>query len=403
MSQSTDLDLTSSRFKANPFSAFARLRTENPIYELSSSNGQRTWLVSRYRDVETVLRDDRFIKEQQTLLSHEERAHPTTASADDLFSLGLGKFDPPNHTRLRTLVNPFFTPRQIELWRDRIQEITDALIDGLVERGSMDLLEDLAFPLPLTVILEMLGMPAEDNVQLHSWTKQIVDALDDPAAFEQVGAQLEAYHAYLWALVQRKRENPAQDMITQLLQPDAQGDRLSDRELVAMIFLLIMAGYQTTGCLIGNGMLALLTHPEQMALLQQDPTLIKSAIEEFLRFRSPLMLGTYSWAREDIEWGGQLIRRGDLVLVALAAANRDETEFENPDTLDITRTENRHLAFSKGVHYCLGAPLARLEGQIAISTLLRRLPQMRLQTPAEDLVWRPGAMILGVHHLPVVF
>ncbi len=402
MSQSTELDLTSTAFKADPYPAFARLRTYEPVHQLSVSNGQSTWLVSRYTDVELVLRDERFIKAQHKVLPTEEPRY-RQASPDDLFTLGLGKFDPPDHTRLRTLVNPFFTPRQVELWRVRIQAITDELISAVEKQGQMDLIEDFAFPLPLTVILEMLGMPAEDCTQLHEWTRRIVDALDDPVAFQQAGPHLQAFHSYLVALIGQKRQAPADDLVSKLIQAETEGDRLSERELVAMIFLLIMAGYQTTGTLIGNGVLALLTHPEQMTLLRDQPALIKTAVEEFLRYRSPLMLGTHTWASEDLELGGKSIRRGDLVLVSLAGANRDEQEFLAPDALDITRQDNHHLAFSKGIHYCLGAPLARLEGQIAINTLLHRLPHLRLRIDPEMLAWRPGAMILGLHHLPVVF
>ncbi|HLG64866.1 MAG TPA: cytochrome P450 [Ktedonosporobacter sp.] len=402
MTQSTEFDLTSAAFKADPYPTFAELRTYEPVHQLSSSQEGSTWLISRYADVEFVLRDERFIKEQHKVHSVKETGSDH-ASPDDLFSLGMGKFDPPDHTRLRQLVTPFFTPRQMELWRTRIQEIADELIDAVEEKGHMDLIEEFAFPLPLTVILEMLGMPAEDSNQLHDWTRRIVDALDDPVAFQQAGPQLQAFHSYLVFLVGQKQKAPANDLVSKLIQANTESNSLSQRELVAMIFLLIMAGYQTTGTLIGNGMLALLTHPDQLALLRQDSTLIKPAVEEFLRYRSPLMLGTHTWASEDIELGGKLIQRGDLVLVSLAGANRDEEIFAQPDALDITRQENRHLAFSKGIHYCLGAPLARLEGQIAINTLLRRLPHLHLRIDPQALAWRPGAMVLGLHHLPVVF
>ncbi len=404
-SQAPALDLASSAFKANPYPAFARLCAYDPVHMLSSSDGQSTWLITRYTDVEAVLHDERFIKDQSRLLSPGERIHSSASpgAVDNLFSMGMGKFDPPDHTRLRSLVNLAFTPRQVEQWRGRIQEITNELIDAVEGKGSMDLIEDFAFPLPLTVILEMLGMPTEDRPNLHRWTSVIIDALDDPLAFQQAGPQFQAYDTYLLALIAHKRRTPAEDLVSRLIQAETEGDRLSERELVSMIFLLIVAGYQTTGTLISNSILALLMHPDQMALLKQRPELIKTAVEEFLRYRSPLMLSTDAWAREDVDLGGKLIRRGDLVLLSLAAANRDEGAFADPNTLDITRQENHHLAFSKGIHYCLGAPLARLEGQVAISTVLRRLPHLRLRIDPEALVWRPGAMVLGLNHLPVVF
>lgn len=402
MSQSIEVDVASPTFKSNPYPVLAELRSYDPVHLLSTSDGRNTWLVTRYEDVDLVLRDERFMKDQEKLQGKEGLADKP-ASPADLFGLGMSKFDPPDHTRLRLLVNPAFSPRQIERWSGRIQEIADELIDRVEAKGQMDLLEEFAFPLPLTVILEMLGIPVEDNQVLHQWTRTIVDALDDPVAFEQAGEQLQQYYNYLVALVSRKQRAPTEDLISQWLRGNAEGDRLSERELVVMIFLLIMAGYQTTGTLISNGMLALLTHPQQLALLKARPELCKTAVEELLRYQSPLMLGTFSWAREDIELGGKLIRCGDLVLVSLAGANRDSQAFPDPDRLDITRQENAHLAFSRGAHYCLGAPLARLEGQIAFNTLLRRLPTIRLQVDPAALVWRPGAMIQGLPHLPVLF
>jgi cytochrome P450 len=400
--------LTSPAFKANPYPAFACLRADDPVHQftssgvhqLNSSQEQRTWLITRYEDAQVVLRDERFVKAHNKLLPLKEQT-PTPASAADLLSMGMVDFDPPDHTRLRSLVNLSFTPRLVEQWHERIQEITDELIDAVEGQGSMDLIEQFAFPLPIRVILEMLGVPAEDSPKLRLWIKLIVDALPD--ASQQAGEQLQACYTYLLALIESKRQAPADDLVSKLIQAEVEGERISERELVAMIYLLIMAGYETTANLIGNGMLALLTHPHQMALLKCNPALIKTAVEEFLRHSNPFMLATRRWAREDVELGGKLIHRGDLVMVSLASANRDDEVFAEPDTLDITRQQHQHLAFGKGIHYCLGAPLARLEAQIAIGTLLRRLPHLQLQIDPEALVWRPGSMVLGVNHLPVVF
>ena len=401
--ENTDVfDLTSAVFKANPYPTFARLRLDDPVYLLSSTEEQQTWLLTRYQEAELILHDERFAKSRYTALQLEKPpAH--SPRAIDLVTMGMGKFDPPDHTRLRSLVSQSFTPRLVEKWRKHAQESTDALIDAIKDKGTADLVEDFAFPLTLTLILNVLGIDTEDMPLMHRWIRMIVEALGDPVAIQRVNPELEACHSYLLSLIERRRQTPADDLISSLIGAEAKGDRLSESELVAMIFLLIMAGYQTTGTMISNGMLALLMYPEQLALLQSNPALVKTAVEEFLRYRSPLMLATMRWACTDITLGGKLIHRGDQVVISLAAANHDESIFADSDGLDITRVDNHHLAFGKGIHYCLGAPLARLEGQIAISTLLRRLPNLHLQVDPADLLWRPGSMVLGLMQLPVTF
>jgi cytochrome P450 len=405
MSQSTELNLASSVFKANPYPAFARLRASNPIHQLTLFGQQRTWLITRYAEVELVLRDERFVKDRQHVFSSERLAHVVSSppSFTDLMDMSIVDFDPPDHIRLRLLVNPFFTPRQIERWRDRAQEIVDELIDAVETKGSMDLIEDFAAILPLRIILEILGVPAKDGPMLHEWTRVVADSLGDPVASQRIGGVLQDFYAYLLELIKDKRKMSDGTLISRLIHAEAEDNQISAREIIAMIFLLITAGHDTADNLIGNGMLALLTHPDQLALLKDNPGLIKTAVEELLRYRSPFMLATMRWASEDIELGGVLIQRGDSVLVSPASANRDGEAFAEPDTLNITRLENSHLAFGKGIHYCLGASLARLEGQVAISTLLRRLPNLRLLVEPEALEWRPGSLIQGLRHLPVVF
>jgi cytochrome P450 len=408
MTQSTEFNLTSSTFKADPYPTFARLRDSDPVYQYATSpSGQRTWLITRYADADAILRDERFVKDLRNVSPPEERAPrpETVPSASDLMSMMMTDVDPPDHTRLRSLASQSFTPRMVEQWRGRVQEITDKLIDAVVEKGTMDLIEEFAFPFPMRVISEILGVPAEDSAMLHRWTKAIADALGDPVAFQQAAPHLQAFYVYLCTLIDDKRLNPADDLVSRLIQAEDAGDRLSKRELVTMVFLLIVAGHDTTASMIGNGMLALLTHPAQMTLLKNnpDPALLKTAVEEFLRYRSPFMQATFRWACADVQLDEKLIRRGDGVVISLASANRDETAFGEADTLDITRRENAHLAFGKGIHYCLGAPLARLEGQIAIGTLLRRLPKLHLEIDPTSLSWRPGSLALGLNHLPVVF
>jgi cytochrome P450 len=231
----------------------------------------------------------------------------------------------------------------------------------------------------------------------------VIESSGNPEDFKQRREQITEFHEYLVELIDQKRRQPADDLLSHLVKVESEGDKLSEKELIAMVFLLLIAGHETTVNLIGNGILALLLHPDQMEKLQQDPSLLKTAIEEFLRFHGPLMTATQRWAREDLKLDGVQISRGDFVLVVLASANHDPSTFTNPEDLDITRQENRHLAFGKGIHYCLGAPLARLEGQIAISTLLRRLPNLRLTVEPQNLVWRPGALIMGLRSLPVAF
>jgi cytochrome P450 len=277
------------------------------------------------------------------------------------------------------------------------------LLDAVQDKHEMDLIDQFAFPLPIIVISEMLGVPSEDRMKFRAWSNLVVESTGDPEAFQQVAEQLQAFNLYIRKLIDDKRMVPADDLLSKLIQVETQGDKLSEEELVSMVFLLIIAGHETTVNLISNGALALLLHPDQMELLKQNPTLIKSAVEEFLRYQGPLMLATQRWAREDVNLGGKLIRRGDHVMVTLASANRDGEAFPAPDELDITRKENKHLAFGKGIHYCLGAPLARLEGAIAINTLLRRMPNLRLNVDPKDLVWRPGSLIMGLSTLPVSF
>jgi cytochrome P450 len=403
MIQPRELDLASPAFKANPYPAFARLRACDPVHLYRSSGGQNTWLITSYAEADLVLRDARFVKDRQHLFSSQQlpQTAMVAASAADLMKMSMIDLDPPDHTRLRSLVNPGFTFRQVEVWRGRIQAIADELIDAVEGKGSMDLIEEFAYPLPMRVISEIVGVPPHDGTTLHRWIKLIADALGDPIAYQEADQSLQAVYAYLLALIEQKRQTPAADVISMLLH--AEGKEISARELMAMVFLLITAGHDTADNMIGNGMLALLTHPEQMALLKANPTLLKPAVEEFLRYRGPFMLATFSWAREDIELSGKLIRCGDGVVVSLAAANRDEGIFARPDGLDILRQKNRHLAFGKGLHYCLGVHLARLEGEIAFSTLVRRLPNLRLQVDPETLVWRRGWLIQGLEHLPVVF
>jgi cytochrome P450 PksS len=304
---------------------------------------------------------------------------------------------------LRNLVSKAFTPRMIEQLRPRIQQITDELLDAVQEKGTMDLIADFAFPLPLTVIAEMLGIPVAERQQFRAWTQALLASLAAPEKESAGMTAAEAFIAYIKTLLASKRTHPGDDLTSNLLLAEEQGDTLSENELITMIWLLIVGGHETTVNLLGDGVLALLQHPEQISLLQHNPALLSSTIEELLRYTAPVLFSGARWASEDIPLHGQVIRKGELVRVSLSAANTDPQQFSDPETLDITRKINQHLAFGKGIHYCLGAPLARLEGQIAIGTLLQRLPDLRLACEPEQLSWNPVPYLRGLRALPVTF
>jgi cytochrome P450 len=312
--------------------------------------------------------------------------------------------DPPDHQRLRSLVSKAFTPRLIERLRPRVQAIADGLLDAVQDRGEMDLIDDYAFPLPITVIAELLGVPAEDRDSFREWSDAAVSGNTTQEHLDKVLIpHMQAFTDYLHALFEEKRKNPKDDLVSALLRAEEAGDKLSEDELLGMVFLLLVAGHETTVNLIGNGVLALLQHPDQLQKLKDDPSLIKPAVEELLRYDGPVETSTERFAREDVRIGETVIPRGEMVLVVLAAADHDPERFADPDELDITRVDNRHLAFGKGIHHCLGAPLARMEGQIAISTLLARMPDLRLKGSPESLSWRPGLTLRGLRGLPLEF
>ena len=312
--------------------------------------------------------------------------------------------DPPDHERLRALVSKAFTPRLIERMRPRVRAIADELLDAVQDKGEMDLIDDYAFPLPITVIAELLGVSAEDRNKFREWSNAAVSGDTTQEYVERILLpHMQAFTGYLREMFDEKRRNPRDDLISALVQAEEAGDKLGEDELLGMVFLLLIAGHETTVNLIGNGVLALLTHPDQLRRLREDPALIKPAIEELLRYDGPVETSTERFAREDVQIGDIIVQRGEMVLVVLASADHDPERFEDPDDLDITRADNKHLAFGKGIHFCLGAPLARMEGQIAINTLLRRMPDLRLKDPPEFLIWRPGLLLRGLKGLPVEF
>ncbi len=395
------------KMRANPQALYAQMRRENPIYgAIGPATGRRFWFFTRYEDCVAVLKDPRFGKDLERHLTPEERAKALAQAPDfqpnpafDAVNYHLLNMDPPDHTRLRALVHKAFTPRAVDNLKPRIAQIATDLLDALPEHGEIDLLAAYGFPLPITVIAEMLGVPARDRDKFREWTRVLLFGMNEEAA---ISAVME-FMMYIHALIDARQADPQDDILTGLVQAEEGGDKLNRQELMSMIFLLLVAGHETTVNLIGNGTLALLQHPDQMALLRANPRYIESAIEEMLRYNGPVETPTLRWALEDVYFDGHHIRKGDLIMPSLLAANRDPAMFPNPDVFDIRRTPNRHIAFGAGIHYCLGAPLARLEGQIAINLLLERLPQLKLSVAVEQLEWNDNLLLHGMKALPVRF
>jgi cytochrome P450 len=401
-------DLASPRFKADPYPFYARLRAEAPVWRTTALPDKRTaWLVTRYEDVAGVLKNDAFAKDRLNAIDPDRPAKaPWVPGFLKPIERNMLDLDAPDHGRLRGLVSKAFTPRLLERLRGRIEALSEELLDAMEARarreGRVELVGDYALPLPATVIAELLGVPAEDHRRFHRWSSGLVSVSSKRDMIRALPAAL-AFVRYLRKLVRQRRAAPENDLISALVRVEAAGDVLSEDELLAMAFLLLVAGHETTVNLIASGALALLEHPEQADALREDPSLLKPAVEELLRYTSPVEMATERYAREDLMVAGTKIPRGDLVLAVLGSANRDEQHFENPDVLDLRRDPNRHLSFGRGgVHHCLGAPLARMEGQIAIGALLRRFPQARLPVPAETLRWRRGLFLRGLERLPIV-
>jgi len=401
-----NVNIASPEFKANPHPFYARLRAEAPICRvtLPSLGNQPAWLITRYDDVTLALKDERFIKNKLNALTPEQAVRqPWVPGMVKPLERTMLDLDEPDHTRLRALVHKAFTPRLIEQMRERIQALADDLLDAVQGRGRMDLIHDYALPVPTTIIAEMLGVPVKDRQKFHRWSSAIVSSNLSAWGMVKAIPNVMAFIGYIRKLLKLRRANPQDDLVSALVQAAEAGDQLSEDELLAMVFLLLLAGHETTVNLIGNGTLTLLEHPDQMEKLRNDPALIKPAVEELLRYNGPLETATERYAREDVPLAQVSIPRGEMVFAVLASANRDERQFADPDTLDLTREPNKHLAFGQGVHFCLGAALARLEGQIAINTLLRRIPDMRLAVAPGALRWRRGLVLRGLAALPVAF
>lgn len=377
---------------------YAQLAAAAPVHRIVLPTGEPAWLITGYREVRRALNDPRLIKSDLALANFGRDVVPPNVFAA-MTSHMLNR-NPPDHTRLRRLVSTVFTRRRIEQLAPRIQQITDELLDAIGTAAQTDLINSFALPLPITVVCELLGVPENHRTQFHNWTTTFVTGmLAGPAT---IATAATAMLSYLQELVRAKRSTSTDDLLSALVAARDGEDRLSEDELTSMATLLLIAGHETTVNLIGNGLLALLTHPDQVALLRAQLDLLGTAVEELLRFDGPLQVATFRLSTEPIDIGGVAIPASEIVIASLLAANQDQACTQQPGALDITRTENPHLAFGHGIHHCLGAPLARLEGRIALGTVLNRFPRLRLAVAPEQLTRRPGVLMNGLTALPVL-
>jgi cytochrome P450 PksS len=401
---SNEIDLTGPAFREDPYPTYARMRASAPVCRTTMPDKQVAWLVTRYDDVLTLLKDPRFLNDGASVRSAEQRARmPWVPSVFKKIMLNMLSVDAPDHTRLRGLVHKAFTPRLIETMRLRITALTNQLLDNVQLQGRMDLVRDYASPLPATIIAEIMGAPIEDRHRFHRCSNALISGSTHRWGMLLAAPHVWSFLRYIRGLIKMRQACPGDDLVSALVAAREAGDRLSDDELLSMILLLLVAGHETTVNLIGNGVLALLDHPEQTERLRSEPELIKTAVEELLRYDSPVQFASERYPCEDVTIAGITIPRGEMIQPVLGSANRDERQFDRPDDLDLTREPNKHLAFGQGMHYCVGAALARLEGQIAITTLLRRFPDLRLDVPRNMLRRRAGLGLRGLESLPVAF
>jgi cytochrome P450 len=390
-------------FVVDPFSLFATLRSRGPVISVPLSFGSSVasiWIVTRFQEAVQVLKNQLFTVDPSRLSSGDEN-QAFLHDPGRAFEQSMLTVDEPDHRRLRSLVSKAFTPKYIQSLRPGIQKIADDLLDHVQDRGYMDLVNEYAFPLPINVISTMLGVSLEKQPLIREWSKLFSGGASGTEP-PQRQAVAQAFTEYLAQLLAEKRAHPQHDLVSQLIEIEEAGDRLNEKEVLSMIKLLIFAGHETTSNLISTGMLALFDQPGYFEHLKANLDLVPSTVEEFLRYHSPI-LATRRYATEDVVLSGQSLHKGDMLLIVLGSANRDERQFTNPDELEAARSFNHHIAFGQGIHTCLGAPLARLEGDIAFTTLLRRLPTIQLALPKDALAWRGNLFFHGVQSLPVTF
>ena len=392
-------------FHANPYPTYHRLRSEDPLHRYFLKNAL---VLTRYCDVKAVLRSGRtrshnqpeFISQTNQYLQNKGKNLNALACTSNQFLFYL---NPPDHTRLRSLVVKAFSPVVVERMRSAIHEIVDELLDKVRKKGTMDVIADLASPLPVAVISRMLGIPNKAQDQLHEWANilsRILDSLILLDEYEAMNKVIEEFQEHLRIIIAEREKDPKEDLISALIAVREQGDRLSQDELLSTCMLLFATGEETTVNTIGNGMLALLQHPDQMSKLTREPTIIQSAVEEILRYDSPVQM-TNRITTDNIEVSNQTIQAGESIFLCLGSANRDPAVFPNPDRFDIHRRENNHLAFGDGIHYCLGSALARVQAQIAINTLVQQFSNLKLAS--DKLEWRKNIVLRGLKGLTVTF
>lgn len=385
-------------FFKDPQVYYRRWRERGPVLQVQFVEGSSQWVVIGYAEARALLADPRLHKSIAGILELMREKAPAQGSPGMTLNGHMLNADPPEHTRLRKMVNKAFTARRVAALRPRIEEITAALLDQMAEHDEVDLLAAFAIPLPVTVICELLGVPFADREDFQRWTKVMVGVGGDMAERSRCTTEMEQYLA---ALVQAKRTDPGDDLLSGLTQTREDGDQLAEQELIAMAFLLLIAGHETTVNLIANGTYALLRNESQFRALCEDPAGVPAAVEEFLRFGSPVDWATVRYTTEPIMVGDSEIPAGEFVYVALAAANRDPARYHDPDNLDLTGDTAGHLAFGHGIHFCVGAPLARIEAEIAFTALLQRFPDLSLAPRTDPLRWQPSLLIRGLVELPV--